>query len=115
VFALRFEKEASTEYGSSSTAVLDFDEGVALSDALSRMSAMIGEMAQSNRSYSEVEFESVSGFTAGFYQKGRDQASYFQLERFGSDATVFGNVSELVTAKASVDAALAKLRELGAH
>jgi hypothetical protein len=114
VYAVTFSKEASSSYASSSSAALDFDEAVALSVALARMTTMAGEMGKARREYTEVEFRSVSGLVAGFYQSGVEQASYFQLEKFGSDATVFGDVAQMTSAKAVVDVAIAKLRELGA-
>jgi len=106
-YALRFEIQG---YSSSAIAALDFDEATTLSSDLTRMIEMAQKMASGVDPYTEVTFESLAGFRAGFLQTGNEQTAFI----LGSNSNLFFKIEDLPVAKATIDAGVAKLRALGA-
>ncbi len=88
--AVRFEKEYKASYSSSSDtkiALLDADELDALIKSLSLLKDKIYITTPTD--YTEINFRSRSGFSAGcFFNKGK-WSPFMKLERFDSNSYVF--------------------------
>jgi hypothetical protein len=88
VSGVRFEVEKSTRYSSDTkVAFLDKDEVDGLIKSLGILKSSV--LNTTRDSYTEVEFRSRSGFSAGaFYSDGKWSA-FMKLERFDSNSYVF--------------------------
>jgi hypothetical protein len=116
LFAVVFDKAALSASGRSSSAVLDFDEAVALLGAIDKMKAVAAEMATSPLGpNTEVKFVTRAGFEAGFYQDASAQTGYVQLDPTLRDSFAGGKIGLLDNLAEVLSRAIAKLREAGAR
>lgn len=114
-FGVRFEREASGEYGSDHIVWLDYDEAKEVVESLSYMGNMATKMAGESVEYTEIEFKTKGDFSAGFYQKETKQAAFIRLSSYGEGALVSINMSQIQELHDLVEAATKKLQSLGAE
>ena len=114
VYALKFERPATSEYGIDQTGVIDFDELVSLQDALDYMAKTAAQLKTESRPYTEVVFQTRGGLQAGFYQKVNEQKGFVQLNNYGKDNLVAFPVEKISAFRDLVSEARSKLASQGA-
>jgi len=114
IFGVRFSRPAAGRYESEEVSFLDFDECVALLDALGFMQNLAIKMAQEQHEYTEVIFVTRGGMRIGFYQEGREQSAFAKVGGPIGGKRCWLTMDGLAEVKDLVQQAVTRLREMGA-
>jgi hypothetical protein len=94
--AVRFEKDHYSSYSKSTDtkiALLDPDELDALIKSLSIIQDKVSKTSPAD--YTEVNFRSRSGFSAGCYYSKNKWSAYMKLEKFDGNSFVFFDIEDI--------------------
>lgn len=115
-FGVQFERKTHEEYGRNYIAWLDFDEVLSMAEALSYMNKMATKMVNKLVEHTEVEFQAKGAFRVGFYQKGKKQSAFIQLDEYGGEAVIASiQISQIQELRDLVETAIQTLQTLGVN
>ena len=95
--------------------MIDFDEVVALTGAIDLMIAKTKELGSAPVDYTEIEYTTRGGLSAGFFQKKSEQTAFVKVSRYSSHGAVFFEATRLSELRTILVAAADKLKALGAR
>jgi hypothetical protein len=104
-----FQVEKEGKYGNS-TASIEYADLLEVIKALATLKTEVEKDLAANPDYLENKFTTVDGFQLGYYISEGKVKWYLQLEKYGSDKTLF--IDKVETIEAAFDAAKNKIEEL---
>lgn len=95
---------------SNATASIEYADLLEVIKALAVLKVEALKDAETNPDYLENKFTTVDGFQIGYYVNDKKIKWFLQLEKYGSDKTLF--IDKVETIEAAFDAAQSKIQEL---
>lgn len=104
-----YQIEKAGKY-SNSTASIEYSDLIEVIKALKSLKSEVNQDVTNNPDYLENKFTTVDGFKIGYFVNKGKASWYLQLEKYGSDNTIFIESGE--TLEIALDEAKSKIDEL---